>query len=273
MLLPTKLYGVIGWPLAQTLSPLIHNIGFQKYGLPAVYLAWPVEPEQLETFLSGLAVYQTCGCSVTIPHKLAVIPYLARISNAATLAGAVNTLYFENGALCGDNTDVGGFLAPLRKLSRKFASALLLGAGGAAHAVAAGLTILGCANVTITSPGNQRQYPLAEKFGYAAIPWQERYNAPYELLINATPLGMTGKHPEQSAYDFTRGPRVEAGVAYDLVYNPLHTRFLAEARAAGRACINGLDMFFNQANAQFKLWTGRDLPEMARTALEEALAK
>lgn len=269
--MPETLYGIIGWPLAQTLSPLIHNLAFKKLELPAVYLAWPVAPANLAAFMAALPFYKVSGCSVTIPHKIAILSYLDSISESAELARAVNTLFWRDGKLCGDNTDVAGFLAPLINLERKFKTVLLLGAGGAAHAVAAGLTILNCKNTIITSPGNTHQFELAEKFSFSAIDWQDRYKVDAELVINATPLGMKGKFAEESPYDFRFFPAKQPGLAYDLVYNPLKTHFLEDAERHGWQCINGLKMFYAQGNAQFRIWTGKDLPEECRQTLEKAL--
>ena len=140
-LLPKHLYGVLGWPLAQSLSPLLHNTAFQALGMDSVYLRWEIAPEKLSAFLP------ISGCSVTIPHKVAIVPFLDRISRQATLAGAVNTLYWEGETLCGDNTDVSGFLAPLCHMPLQDMSVLLLGAGGAARAAAAGLQLRGCRQV------------------------------------------------------------------------------------------------------------------------------
>lgn len=271
ILLPQKLYGVIGWPLGQSLSPLLHNTGFQSMGIPAIYMAWPVEPGQLDIFMDSLPILKIQGLSVTIPHKLKVMERLDNMSEAAALAGAVNTLFWRDGDLCGENTDVAGFLAPLSSMRLDNMSVLLLGAGGAAHAVGAALRLSGCRNARIASPGNKNQYPLAERFGFTAIAWEDRYSMPAALVINATPLGMHGDLPGQTPYDFSEAPPMANGYAYDLVYNPLQTRFLAEAAKAGRQTISGLEMFFGQGNAQFKLWTGQDLPPCARTALEKAL--
>lgn len=271
VLLPQQLFGVIGWPLGQSLSPLLHNTGFQALDIPAVYMAWPVEPDRLAAFMDSLRILKIRGLSVTIPHKISVMARLDNMSEAAALAGAVNTLFWRDDDLCGENTDVAGFLAPLRDLPLDDMDALILGAGGAAHAVGAALKLSGCPQARIASPGNKRQYPLAERFGFTAIPWEERYQMPATLVINATPLGMHGDLEGETPYDFARAPQVASGHAYDLVYNPLRTRFLAEAAKAGRRCISGLAMFYGQGNAQFRLWTGRDLPEAARTALEKAL--
>lgn len=268
---PQSLYGVIGWPLGQTLSPLLHNTGFQTLDIPAVYMAWPVAPEKLALFLDSMRLLDIRGCSVTIPHKIAILEYLDSVSERAALAGAANTLFWRDGALCGDNTDVSGFLAPLADLPLAGMDVLLLGAGGAARAAAAGLRLSGCQNVRVASPGNQRQYELAERFAFSPIPWEDRYAHPATLIINATPLGMKGELIGETPYDFSLAPHVQGGWAYDLVYNPLNARFLREAAKAGRRSLTGLEMFFGQASAQFLLWTGQPLPETARAALENAL--
>ncbi|MDE5879038.1 MAG: shikimate dehydrogenase [Desulfovibrio sp.] len=268
---PIALFGVIGWPLAQSLSPLVHNTGFRALGIPAVYLRWEVAPERLGVFMEAVRLLDIRGCSVTIPHKQAIMPFLDVLSEAATLAGAANTLYWNEGALCGDNTDVAGFLAPLAGEALERMDALLLGAGGAAHAVAAALRLRGCERVRVATPGNSRHLALAERFGFTPVAWAERYDAPAAIVINATPLGMRGKAEDGTAYDFALAPEVPGGIAYDIVYNPAETRFLREARAAGRRCIDGVEMFFGQADAQFRIWTGRGLPEAARQALVTAL--
>ena len=269
--LPQELYGVIGWPLAQSLSPLVHNTGFRVLGIPAVYLRWEIPPERLGTFMDAVRLLPIRGCSVTIPHKQAIMPFLDVVSEAATLAGAANTLSWKDDALCGDNTDVAGFLAPLGSVPLERMDALLLGAGGAAHAVAAALRLRGCRQVRICTPGNNRHLELAERFGFTPVPWDERYAAPAGLVINATPLGMRGKHEGETPYDFALAPQVADGIAYDIVYNPAETRFLREGAAAGRRCIDGVAMFFGQADAQFRIWTGQSLPEEAREALVAAL--
>ena len=134
------LYGVTGWPLGQSLSPLLHNTGFQALRLPAAYARWEVPPEKLPAFVESVRLLHIRGCSVTIPHKVALTPLLDAVSPLARQVGAVNTLYWQDDALCGHNTDVAGFLAPLAGLPLDRGDALLLGAGGAARAVAAGLT-------------------------------------------------------------------------------------------------------------------------------------
>ena len=287
LFLPADLYGVTGWPLAQSLSPLLHNTGFQTLDIPAVYLRWEVPPERLPAFVDSVRLLGIRGCSVTIPHKMALLPLLDRISEQAELTGAANTIYWDGQTLCGDNTDVSGFLTPLADAPLENTDALLLGAGGAAHAVAAGLRLRRGRKVFVTTPSNRSHLPLAERFGFAPVPWEQRHDVPAGLIINTTPLGMRGKHEDESPYDFSLSATAHvadttnaadgkayadtAGIAYDIVYNPLETRFLREARRAGRRCVTGLDMFFGQGDAQFRLWTGRSLPPEARQNLEKAL--
>lgn len=287
--LPSQLYGVIGWPLAQSLSPLLHNSGFQALGIPAVYLRWEVPPERLATFVDSVRLLGIRGCSVTIPHKMALLPLLDRVSEQAELAGAANTVYWDGEDLCGENTDVSGFLAPLAAVPLENMDALLLGAGGAAHAVAAGLRLRRCRKAFVATPSNRSHLSLAERFGFTPVLWEQRHDVPADLIINTTPLGMRGKYEKESPYDFSLaapghvasatdtatgspyGGDGGAGLAYDIVYNPLETRFLREARQAGRRCVTGLEMFFGQGDAQFRLWTGRPLPAASRQALETAL--
>lgn len=271
LLIPECIYGVIGWPLAQTLSPLLHNTGFRALDIPAVYLAFGLEPQALAEFVRNMAIFRIRGLSVTIPHKQAVMPFLEGISEQASLAGAVNTLFWRDGALCGENTDVDGFLAPLAGRRLDCMDALILGAGGAAHAAAAGLRLAGLRRAWVCTPGNRRHIALAERFGFSPLDWSERYRHPADLVVNATPMGMKGELVDENPYDFSRVPG--AGTAYDLVYNPARTRFLLSAAAAGRETIGGADMFFGQADAQFRIWTGKNMPESSRIALAEVLGE
>lgn len=271
--LPAELYGVIGWPLGQSLSPLIHNTAFQTLGRDAVYMRWEIAPEQLAAFVDSFRLLRMRGCSVTIPHKVAVMAHLDEIGVAAQAVGAVNTLYWRDDRLCGENTDVTGFMAPLltRDMPRDM-PVLLLGAGGAARAAAAGLRAHGFSRCSICTPSDRTHLALAQAFDMRPVAWQDRHAVPAGLIINATPLGMHGKAEGESPYDFA-GARAQGrtGLAYDIVYNPLRTRFLVEAEAAGWQTLGGLEMFHAQADAQFLLWTGQHLPAAARQALETAL--
>jgi shikimate dehydrogenase len=275
----TKIYGIVGCPLAQSLSPLLHNAAFAALNMPAIYQRWEVLPHELTSFVQKVRKRPIQGCSVTIPHKVDILKLLDAVSPAVMRVGAANTLYWKGELLCGENTDVAGFMAPLARaeLAAKLAHSdvLLLGAGGAARAVAAGLSSLpegkGPGRIFVATPSDRSHLPLVSDFGLLALRWSERHNVPASLIINATPLGMRGDLQRQKAYSFEAGKVQQATIAYDLVYNPLETAFLHEARAAGLICISGLEMFYEQANAQFRLWTGQPLPAEARKALETAL--
>ncbi|MDR3361617.1 MAG: shikimate dehydrogenase [Desulfovibrio sp.] len=270
------LYGVVGCPLGHSLSPLAHNAGFQELGIPAAYLRWEIAPERLPAFLDSMRLLDIRGCSVTIPHKTTVLPLLDEISDKAAAVGAVNTLYWQGQALCGENTDITGFLAPLTQTPLEAMDVLLLGAGGAARAVAAGLAQRRTRRVFAVTPSNRTHLPLAEHFGLTPVPWEERHAVPAHLVVNTTPLGMRGKHEGDTPYDFSRAARPPDNMprmAYDIVYNPLETRFLREARLDGRQSVSGLEMFFSQADAQFRLWTGQGLPDSVHGLLKRHFDK
>ena len=278
----TALYGVTGWPLGQSLSPLLHNTGFEALGINALYMKWEVPPDKLPAFVESVRLLNIRGCSVTIPHKVGLLPLLDEVTPLAQCVGAANTIYWHNGRLCGENTDVAGFMAPLAGVPLAGADVLLLGAGGAARAVAAGLMAPAPqarpAHIYVATPSDKSHLPLAEEFGLTPLLWQDRHGPAPLLIINTTPLGMRGKAEADTPYDFTlaaaSAPMGNATpLAYDIVYNPLETRFLREARAAGRRCISGLEMFFGQGDAQFRLWTGQGLPQESRRALEAALGQ
>ena len=278
----TALYGVTGWPLGQSLSPLLHNTGFAALGINALYMKWEVPPHKLPAFVESVRLLNIRGCSVTIPHKVELLPLLDEVSPLAMRVGAANTIYWQGERLCGENTDVAGFMAPLAGVPLAGADILLLGAGGAARAVAAGLVSPAPhdrpAHIYVATPSDKSHLPLAEEFGLTPLLWQNRHEPAPLLVINTTPLGMRGKAEDDTPYDFSLAAQCApsgntAPLAYDIVYNPLETRFLREARAAGRRCISGLEMFFGQGDAQFRLWTGQGLPPESRRALETALGQ
>ena len=270
--IPEKLYGIIGHPLGHTMSPALHNWGFERCGIAAAYMAFPTPPEKLADFVAAFRTLPLSGASVTIPHKETVMPMLDGITPLAQAVGAVNTLYWDNGRLMGDNTDITGFLSPLRQHAGRIGSALVLGAGGAAKAVLAGLRELGVANVTITNRSPERAAAVAQPFGAAVVPWDDRTKIEAGLVINSTPLGMSGENADRTPYpvDAFAG---RGGIAYDLVYNPLRTRFLAEAEAAGWQTLDGLHMFAAQGREQFRIWTGAELPlEEVRDCIRKILS-
>ncbi len=280
---PQYLYGIIGHPLGHSLSPLLHTWAMERAGHPGAFYAWPVQPERLADFIRSIRQLPVHGLCVTIPHKTAVLPLLDGLTDEAQGVGAVNTLFWREGALWGHNTDVAGFLAGLRDFCKTRDTpqfALVLGAGGAAHAVLYALKSLGVKSVGLAARNAQAGAELAARFGARFVPWEERAAWPAQVVVNTTPLGMAGAAGEGktplSAADFANLRSAWAGdlppsdcLAYDLVYNPLETPFLRAAAAAGWAVQAGLTMLAAQGLAQFELWSGKTAPE--RSAAEALL--
>ncbi len=259
-----------GYPLVQSLSPALHAWAFNRLGHFAAYFAWPQIPAALPAFINAVRALPVAGASLTIPHKESVIPLLDGITENARAVGAVNTLFWRNGALLGDNTDMAGFLAPLvgRPLP---ALALVLGGGGAARGVLAGLAALGAPRVLVALRNPAKGKDMAGEFSCSLLPWEERLavrpddGGPF-WVINTTPLGMRGK--DEAATPYPAQAMARSGpvpcLAYDLVYNPLRTRFLADAATCGWDTQDGLDMFAAQAAIQSELWTGRTWDDAMR---------
>lgn len=268
---PYGVYGIVGYPLGHSLSPLLHTTAFAELGIPAVLVPWPTPPERLGSFVEAVRLLGVRGACVTIPHKEAIIPLLDGATDRARSAGAVNLLVWKGAELWGDNTDVPGFVAPLRAAAVPASiSALVLGAGGAARAAVCGLKEYGFSRIAVSNGTEARARALAADFGLDTVPWDRRAEHQADLVVNATPLGMKGKHEGETPYpaEAFAGRR---GIAYDIVYTPLATRFLSEAAAAGWGTIDGRAMFIAQADEQFAAWTGRRLPEAAIRAVSEAL--
>ena len=281
---PQLLLGILGHPLAQTMSPILHTWAFAMKKVNGQYSVWDTPPEELSAFMQTLRSVPYSGASVTIPHKEAVIPFLDGLTNTAKNIGAVNTIFWEQGRLLGHNTDMEGFLSPLSGLEPP-QMALVLGAGGAARAVLAGLASVGATRVAITARSTAKAEKLATDFSplftsITVTPWEERLlsvpeqNASF-WAINTTPMGMRGKAEGQSPLpaDWFAAQTGKNRLAYDLVYNPLETTFLAFAKRAGWQCRDGLEMFVAQGAAQFRCWTGQDIPvAQAKTMLIRHLA-
>ncbi len=270
-----ELYGIIGHPLGHSLSPQLFGAIFAQERRQAAYFRWDVRPEDVGGFMEAVRILGIRGASVTLPHKQAVIPFLDVLSQRAALAGAVNTLYWDEGRLCGENTDIAGFLEPLQ--TRSFRRALVIGSGGVSRAVLAGLRERK-AEIFVTARSEEKAGILAEDFNVQLVPWKERAEAALsmDLLINATPIGMQGEYENLAPISFIGAP-APGSLAYDLIYIPRPTRFLREAAAVGWDIQDGLAMFLAQAQAQFHLWTGRAWTRentcLARETLERALSR
>jgi len=272
-------YGIIGRPLAQSLSPALYAWGFARSGHPGAYFAWEKSTEALPGFFAAVRSLPIAGLSVTIPYKQAVIPFLDELTPRAQAVGAVNLVYWQDGSLMGDNTDVAGFLAPLHRLrdaSKKLPPrALLLGAGGAGRATLAGLRELGLTEIWVTARSAAKAEALARDFDCQCLDWEDREQALKNLgpalIINATPLGMVGDNAGQSPLPGLAQARLspcpDAWFIYDIVYNPVHTPLLTAGQERGMTCIDGLDFFVAQAKEQFRIWTGTELPSSETRAL------
>ena len=282
----TRTYAeVIGDPIAQSKSPAIHGFWIEQLGLDADYRTCPVRPGQLADYLErrrGDADWR--GCNVTMPHKQAIIPLLDSLDPLAESVGAVNTVVRRaDGTLTGYNTDVGGFLEPLRDHLGKthlFRMARILGTGGAARAIVAGLAQEGFTLVLAgrdpakaralldeLAPGGDHHTPPLEHF---AAPTDFRFDdrdGLLDLVVNASPLGMTGHPP--LAFDLSHAP--PGAIVYDIVTSPARTPLLEAAAAAGFQTIDGLTMLIGQAAAAFGMFFGTAPPSAADAALRERL--
>ena len=261
----TKIYGILGRPVAHSLSPEMHNAAFRELKINAAYVAFPVtDLVQAVAGLRGLAIQ---GVSVTIPFKEEIIPLIDELDPQAALIGAVNTLVNRDGLLTGYNTDWLGALRALQvRTSLRGEHVLILGAGGAARAIAFGVLKEG-GRVSLADLDAPRAAALARDLQSEAIPLSRLDQCPAAILVNATPVGM-----EPQAEEIPIPPEYlgRFRLVMDAVYRPLETRLLKEARARGVAAIDGLQMLIYQATAQFELWTGRPAPlkTMARAAYQ-----
>ncbi len=255
------LAGVMGWPISHSRSPKIHNYWMAEHGLAGVYVPLAVEPGRLEAALRGMAAMSFAGCNLTIPHKEAALAFLDRVEPAAARIGAVNCVVVEkDGALTGKNYDGFGFIAALRQAAPHWRAdagpAVVLGAGGGARAIVAGLLDAGATEIRIFNRTRARAEALARDFGagVSAYPWEERAEglAGATLLVNTTNQGMVGQPPLEIALDAL--PR--AALVSDIVYAPLETPLLAAARAHGAIPVDGLGMLMHQARPAFRDWFG-----------------
>jgi shikimate dehydrogenase len=266
----TKIYGILGRPVAHSLSPAMHNGAFRHLGLNAVYVAFPVA--DLPQAVAGLRGLNISGASVTIPFKEEIIPLLDATDPQAARMGAVNTVVNRDGLLKGYNTDWLGAVAALKeKTAIAGGHFLILGAGGASRAIVFGILEEG-GRISLTDVDAGRAQALAKEFGVEALAPDELPRCPAKILINATPVGMAPK-----VDDMAINPELLSRftLVMDIVYRPLQTRLLKEAAARGCQTIDGLQMLIHQGAAQFELWTGQQPPVevMARAAYESLREK
>ncbi|WP_224982644.1 shikimate dehydrogenase [Geomonas agri] len=275
----TTVTGIIGWPVSHSLSPVLHNGAFQALGLDWIYVPFPVAPERLAEGIAGLKSVGVAGFSVTIPHKVAIIPLLDQVTPEAELIGAVNTVVAREGKLVGYNTDGIGLITALReKLSfdPNGKNVLVLGAGGAARSAVVSLALAGATGITIANRSPDSAAALAHLV--AARLTQSRlvtrgldclsdagFMGVFDLVVNTTSVGMAG-----DSFPGLALSSLQSGAClYDMVYAPPVTPLLAQAGALGIPCANGFAMLVAQGEAAFRIWTGATPP---KGCMEGALA-
>jgi shikimate dehydrogenase len=277
MSIEAKLAAVIGWPVRQSVSPVLHSHWLKLHGIKGAYVALPIEPANFGRCVAALPLMGFAGASVTVPHKEAAFALVSSLDEDSHATGAVNTLVFKGDEIVGMNTDVRGFAASLSETlgadAARKGPAAVLGAGGAARAIVLALQRAGSPEIRIVNRTPARSETLARSAGGAIrpVPWGD-WKAAFAdaaLLVNTTSLGMTGKPSLEIALDHL--PR-DASVA-DIVYNPLETDLLRAAKARGHATMDGLGMLMHQAVPAFAAWFGvtpKVTPEL-RDDLERAV--
>jgi shikimate dehydrogenase len=251
---------VIGHPVAQSRSPVIHRFWLAQHKIEGDYTREDVSPERLAPFLGNFAQLGYVGGNVTVPHKEAAFRLLARAEPVAEALEAVNTLWLENGQLVGTNTDVHGFLANLDEAAPDWSTqaeqAVVIGAGGGARAVVFGLLQRGFKRIVLVNRTAARAVRLAERFGEritcASFDDLSAWLEDADILVNATSLGMAG----QPSLDIDLATMQTSGIVCDIVYVPLETPLLAAARVRGLRAVGGLGMLLHQATLGFERWFG-----------------
>ncbi|MBN1809548.1 MAG: type I 3-dehydroquinate dehydratase [Planctomycetes bacterium] len=268
----TRIIGVVGNPLGHSLSPLLHNTVFRILDIDAVYLPFEVTSDPADFVMQWSSLHRLDGLSVTIPHKSAVMKACSRIDEETSSIGAANTLYPVPGVgFAAANTDAPAITDVLKTAlgasSLRNKSVLVLGAGGAARAAVYGLASAGC-DVALSNRTGSRSASLAADFHVRCVPWASRASLRPDILVNMTSVGM---HPDVSSTPIDASALSPGMLVFDAVYNPLDTRLLREAAAAGAVTVPGTEMFLRQAARQLKLWLGIDDPpldDMRRTMLD-----
>ena len=261
----THLLGVIGDPVKHSLSPAMHNAAIAHLGVDYVYVPLHVPAKCLKDALRGFEAIDLRGFNITIPHKQAIMPFLETISDTAQAIGAVNTVWRTETGWSGTNTDIDGFLAPLRAIEKNWLTlnALVLGNGGAARAVVAGCSELGCSSIQVVGRSSDKLTAFKQSWRRSSV--DERLSVyswehldeliPHaDLIVNTTPVGMA-PHPGASPLNLALATHIRPQtIVYDLIYTPSPTVFLQQATAQGAVAIDGLEMLVQQGAAALKIW-------------------
>ena len=279
----TKLLGVMGHPITHSFSPIMHNAAIAELGVDFVYLPFSVDPEKLLDAVQGLAAIGVQGFNVTIPHKQLIMRALADVSPLAQAVGAVNTVWQGATGWHGTNTDVTGFLAPLRSLPRDWprTEVIILGNGGAARAVVAGCAELECRKIRVFGRDRAKLNHFQQSWAHSPLNvtletylWEDlpQFFPTAGLIVNTTPLGM---HPQIDQLPLPPALMnlLEPGaIAYDLIYTPNPTAFLKLAAQHGAIAIDGLEMLVQQGAAALEIWLDQTPPvDVMRRSLRQHL--
>ena len=275
----TRIYGVVADPVGHSLSPVVHNAALAAAGIDAVYVPFRVPAEQIDEFLSAASRWPLSGLSVTIPHKESVLRHATAVDGLVQSIGAANTLSFTPAGIEAANTDATAAVESLAAALRGdeqpqngtlgVKTAVVLGGGGAARAVAFGLKQRGV-EVTVTSRTADRAKKIAAEVGCKAVEWAARHRMPSDCVVNATPVGM---HPNVDETPYDKEHLRPYMVVFDTVYNPENTLFIKEARSVGCRTVTGVEMFVRQAAIQFRIWHDVEPPQQVmRDALKRATA-
>ena len=268
--------GVFGDPVDDNPTVVMEQAAFDAAGIPMEYLTIQVKKGDLEAAVQGMRAMNFTGINITMPHKGEVLQYLDEISESARIMGAVNTVYWKNGKLAGENTDGKGFLKSIQdgEVPIKGKKAVILGAGGAARAIAVELADAGIKTVTVINKNKAHGQALADIINTKTnaegvfIPWENSVHIPEDtdILINATPVGFTDDKKPDIVYE-----DMKAGMTVcDVIPNKAWTGFLLKAKEKGLRTFNGLQMLVNQGAIAFELWTGEPAPvDVMREAMEK----
>lgn len=268
--------GVFGDPVDDNPTVVMEQAAFDAAGIPMEYLTIQVKKGQLEAAIQGMRAMNFTGINITMPHKGEVLKYLDEISESARMMGAVNTVYWKNGKLVGENTDGKGFLKSLQdeKISIEGKKAVILGAGGAARAIAVELAGAGIRTIVIINRNEKHGQALVDIINErtsaegAFIPWKGEVHIPEDtdIFVNATPIGFVDDKKPEIAYDDLK----EGMIVCDVIPNKAWTGFLLEARDRELKTFNGLQMLINQGAIAYELWTGETAPvSVMREAMEK----
>jgi shikimate dehydrogenase len=273
------LAGVMGWPVMHSRSPLLHNYWFRRHDLAGTYVPLAIEPDGLAAALKALRPLGFSGCNLTIPHKQAAMAIVDSVDDVARRIGAISCVTVRaDGSLAGTNNDCFGFIENLKQTFPDWRAdagpAVVLGAGGGARAVAYALLREGAQDIRVINRSPERAQKLAAEFGIplTALPWQRRNDALADaaIIVNTTSQGMVGQAP----LDIQLDAAPQSALAYDIVYVPLETPFLAAARTRGLKTLNGLGMLLHQGRPAWKAWFDieTEVTDELSKLLEDSLA-